>query len=57
MSYILFRVEDGYFVCPGGQKSSYTKDLTKAKQFQSSESAEKERCENERIVTYEEAGR
>lgn len=55
MSYVLVR-DDGAFCAPPGQKRSYTRDLTKARQFPTREAADRERCENESIVPYEEAG-
>jgi hypothetical protein len=47
----VIRRDDGAFVAPPGQRSSYTRDLTRARTFQTREAAERERCpENERVV-------
>lgn len=51
MSYLLKRT-DGAYVAPSGRESSYTRDLRKARIFQSLSAAEAERCiQNEHVVT------
>lgn len=57
MKFVIVR-DDGQFVTPAGSEHSYTKNLVKARQFDSRAEAERERCQvNERVVPYEDAGR
>ena len=56
MSWVLVKVEDGSFVADTdapGQRSSYTRDLTRARVYASEEAADRDRCTNERAVRFE----
>lgn len=48
--FVLIRNEDEKFVAPAGQEHSYTKDLTKAQIFRTRDSANANKCGNDRIV-------
>lgn len=48
--FVIRRNEDGRYVRPAGRETSYTTDVAKARVFPTRESAEKEKCGNERIV-------
>lgn len=49
-SCVIFRTSDGQYVAKSGQKRSYTEKLQDAKVYRTKESAEKDACENERVV-------
>jgi len=54
MTYVIKRSEDGAYVAPSGQRSSYVRALQYARTFSTRESAERERCPgNETIVSVE----
>jgi hypothetical protein len=48
--YVIKRTSDGKYVAPGGQQSSYTPLLQRARTFDTREQAEGERCEGNEIV-------
>lgn len=50
MSYVLVNNDNGRYVAPGGQESSYTTKLEHAKTYPTREAAEKDACGNERAV-------
>lgn len=54
MPYVLIR-EDGAYVAPSGSPSSYVRALQHARVFATRESAEREKCGNERIVHTDDA--
>jgi hypothetical protein len=53
MGYVLRRNEDGKYVRPSGMTTSYTTDITKARQFPTLEAANRERCGNETALPVE----
>lgn len=51
---VIRRCEDGQYVTPSGQAHSYTKDIRKARTFQTVAEAVREMCVgNETVVTVE----
>ena len=52
--YVIRRHEDGAFVAPPGQRSSYTTKLQEARVFQTREAAQRECCGNESVVRVDE---
>lgn len=49
--YVIRRNEDGAYVTPPGSQHSYTKDLRKARLFNTREEAERDKCGNETIAS------
>ena len=54
MKYVLRRHEDGKYVAPAGQQSSYTTKLENARIFNSQEAAQAEACGNESPIPVDE---
>jgi hypothetical protein len=50
MPFVIVRNHDKMFVCPAGQKNSYTHNLQYAVVFATKEEAEKEKCGHETVV-------
>lgn len=53
MSLWILKRDDGAYVRPGGEQSSYSRRLQDAKTFATREEAEREACGNEHAVTVE----
>ena len=52
--YVIRRNEDGAYVAPAGQRSSYTRVLENARKFNSRDSAQREACGNETVLSIDE---
>ena len=53
--YVIVRNEDVAYVAKSDYSSSYTKYLQHAQQFCTREEAEKQKCENERVIPFDKA--
>lgn len=53
--YVIQRNEDGAYVAPSGSAHSYVKNLQLARTFPTRESAEREQCGNERVLSVDQA--
>lgn len=55
VKWVIVRVEDGRFVASAGSRSSYVVCLQHARAFDTKKAAEREACENERVLSLEQA--
>lgn len=53
--FFIWNIDQKKYVAQPGQKSSFTKDLTKARGFDTRAAAEGDCCGNERVCSTEEA--
>jgi hypothetical protein len=55
MTYILQNIETGRYVAPPGSDKSYTRDVLKARKFQTRAAAQNDACGNERVLDFYQA--